>query len=242
MLIKTEALVLHVVKYGDSKLVVDMFTAAFGRMAFMVGVRRRAGRGGMPKQLFQPMAQLSIECDVRPRLKLQKLLAAALSFPYADIPFNPVKLSVALFSADFLYYALRGEQENGALFSYVCGGMQWLDRCGESYSNFHLVFLMRLSRFLGFYPNLDGYEPGCCFDLRAGCFCGRVPVHRDFLGPDEARKVLLMMRMDFGNMHLFRMSRDGRNRMVDIITAYYRIHIPDFPELKSLAVLRELYG
>lgn len=241
MLVKTEALVLHSIKYGDGKLVVDMFTAAFGRMAFIVAVRRPSGRGGMPKQLFQPMAQLSVECDVRPRMKLQKLRSASLSYPYAGIPFDPMKLPVALFAADFLYYALRGEQENAALFAYLCGGMQWLDRCGSRYANFHLVFLMRLSRFLGFYPNLDGYFPGDCFDLRSGCFCHGVPVHRDFLAPDEARKVLLMMRMSFANMHLFRMSRIERNRLVDIIIMYYRIHIPDFPELKSLAVLRELF-
>ncbi len=240
MLIKTEAVVLHTVKYGDNKVIVDMFTAGYGRMGFVVGIPR-SGRSGVRKQLFQPMALLEVEADIRPRLKLQKLRAARLAYPMTTVPFEPVKLSMALFTAEFLYYALRGEQENRPLFDYISGSMQWLDRCEGRYANFHLVFLMRLSLFLGFYPNLEGYHDGSCFDLRAGCFCAGVPPHGDFLAPQEARLIGVLMRMGFSTMHLYRMSRTERNRFIEVIITYYRIHIPDFPELRSLAVLRELF-
>ena len=51
-----------------------------------------------------------------------------------------------------------------------------------------------------------------------------------------------MMRMDFPPMHLFRMSHEERNRLVEAIITFYRLHLPDFPELRSLEVLKELYG
>ena len=101
---------------------------------------------------------------------------------------------------------------------------------------------MRMARFLGFYPNLDGYTPGCFFDLRASNFCMEPPVHREILQPDEAAKVQLMMRMDYATMHLYRMSRQDRSRLLDIVLSYYRIHLPAFPELSSLSVLHELFN
>lgn len=100
---------------------------------------------------------------------------------------------------------------------------------------------MRLSRFLGFYPNLDDYMAGGYFDLRESVFLSAPPVHRDFLQPQEAEKVQLMMRMDFPTMHLFQMSHAERNRLLEVVLFYYRLHLPDFPELKSLSVLQALY-
>ena len=59
--------------------------------------------------------------------------------------------------------------------------------------------------------------------------------------PDEARTLQLMMRMDFANMHLFRMNRQQRNRCVEVAIQFYRLHLPDFPDLRSLEVLRDLW-
>ena len=100
---------------------------------------------------------------------------------------------------------------------------------------------MRMSRFLGFYPNVDHYRNGNYFDLRESMFCSIPPVHRDFLFPEEAEKIQLMLRMDYPTMHLFRMSHKERGRLIEVVLRYYRLHLPDFPELKSLDVLRELY-
>ena len=79
------------------------------------------------------------------------------------------------------------------------------------------------------------------FDLRAAEFCSLTPTHRDFLMPQEAGRILLLMRMDFPTMHLFRLSRMERNRILEILLLYYRLHVPGFPELRSVSVLKELY-
>lgn len=241
MLVKTEAIVLRAFKLGENKLVVDLFTRSDGRVSVVVPMAK-SGRGRLKKQLFQPLSLLAVTIDLRPKSSLQKLADAFMTVPYSSLPFLPGKLAISLFVAEFLCYALRGEQRNEPLFLYVVDSLRWLDGCGgDGYSNFHLVFLMRLSRFLGFYPNLDGYSDGCCFDLRTGCFCDRQPLHADYLATDEASLLGLMMRMDYPTMHLFRMSRADRNRLLDIAVRYYAIHIPDFPCLKSIAVLRDLF-
>ena len=240
MLTKTPAIVLHALKYGETRLIVDMFTRSYGRLSFIVSLPK-SPKGKIKKQFFQPLTMLEIETDVRPRLQLQKLSDVRLLYPFSTIPFEPEKLAISLFLAEFLYYAVRGEQQNVPLFDYVTDSIQWLDGQEGRFANFHLVFLMRLSRFLGFYPNLDGYTTGDYFDLRESIFSAQPPVHRDFLQPAEAEIVQLMMRMDYATMHLYRLSHHDRNRLLEVALTYYRLHLPDFPELKSLTVLQELY-
>ena len=240
MLTKTQAIVLHSLKYGETRLIVDMFTRSQGRQSFIVNIPKSV-KGKIKKQLFQPLTLLEIESDLRPKLQLQKLSDVRLASPFSSIPFDPNKLSISLFIAEFLYYALRSEQHNEPLFDYIVNSIQWLDAQTDRFANFHLVFLMRLSRFLGFYPNLEHYQPGSYFDLRESIFLIVPPVHHDFLHPQEAEKIQLMMRMDFSTMHLFRMSHQDRNRLLEVALIYYRLHIPDFPELKSVPVLQELY-
>ena len=241
MLVKTGAIVLRALRYGESKMVVDTFTRECGRLSFMVSVPQKA-RSRVKKQYFQPLAQLDMECEVRPSRELQRIREVGMACAYASLPFDSCKLSIAMFVAEFLCHALRGEQHGGPLFDYVADSLQWLDGAAEGYANFHLAFLMRLTRFLGFYPNLGGYAPGDFFDLRSGGFCHSQPLHADCLGQADAALVGLMMRMDYATMHLFRLSRGERNRMVEVIIRYYRIHLPGFPEPRSLAVLRELFA
>ena len=241
MLTKTQAIVLHSLKYGETRIIVDMFTRDFGRLSFIVSLPK-SSKSKVKKQFFQPLTLLEVEVDVRPKLQLQKLADVRLSMPFLSIPFDSHKLSIALFVTEFLYHALRSEQQNAPLFDYVYNNIQWLDGPCEHFSNFHLVFLMRMSRFLGFYPNLEHYEAGDYFDLRDSVFIAHPPLHRDFLYPEEAEKVLLMMRMDYPTMYLFQMSHQERNRLLEVLLNYYRLHLPDFPEMKSIAILQALYS
>ena len=241
MLVKTEAIVLHAFKYGETRVIVDVFSRESGRLSLIASLPKTQ-KGRLKKQYFQPMTLLEIAYESRQRVQLQQLKDARLLTAYTSVPFSPEKLALALFIAEFLYHALRSEQQNEPLFAYVCDAMLWLDTVETGFANFHLTFLMRLSRFLGFYPNLDDYVDGCVFDLRAATFSLQVPTHRDFLQPDDSRRIHTLMRMDFSTMHLYRLNRQDRNRIVDVLLQYYRLHIPQFPELKSLSVLQELWS
>jgi DNA repair protein RecO (recombination protein O) len=248
--VKTEAIVLHSFKFGESKLIVDTFTKTHGRLSFVVPMPRST-KSKLKKQYFQPLTLLNIDADIQQQSRLQKISEASIAAPLPSLLSDPSKLAIALFICEFLYHALRDEQQNGPLFEYLCTSIQWLDQRESDFANFHLVFLMHLSRFLGFYPNLDirGYggtevrrcEDSLYFDLRAAEFCSLTPTHRDFLMPQEAGRIRLLMRMDYATMHLFCMGRADRNRILEIIIHYYRLHIPQFPELRSLPVLQELF-
>jgi DNA repair protein RecO (recombination protein O) len=245
MLITTQAIVLHTIKYGDQKLITDLYTRRQGRLSFAVNIPKTT-QGKLKKQYFQPLTMLTIEADLRQQAPLQKLRDVALLAPFSSLLTNPSKLSISIFISEFLYHALRSEQQDEPMFDYIAASLQWLDGCTTSYANFHLVFLMHLSRFLGFYPNLDQpigeHATPLYFDLRAASFCQHPPVHRDFLPPEEAGMLRLMMRMDYPTMHLFQLNRQQRNRCIEVALQFYRLHLPDFPDLRSLDVLRELWN
>lgn len=240
MEVKTRGLVLRAVKYGESQLIVDLFTREAGRVQFICRVTR-SGRAAAKRQLFQPLTLLDVVYDSRASRSLQRFRDVQLARPYTSIPFQPAKLALSLFLAEFMCYALRGEQGDELLFDYVANSLDWLDSVTDHFANFHLVFMMRLSRFVGFYPNLYDEGRDEWFDLRSGTFSAVRPDHADCLPPGEASRVKLLMRMTFENMHVFRMSREDRNRCTDVVLHYYRLHIPGFPPLKSLPVLRELF-
>ena len=241
MQLKSRAIVLRTVKYGDSQWIVDLLTEEAGRMSCICTIPH-SGRGKIKKQFFQPLHLLDLVVTCRSTASLQRLADVRLQVPLVSIPVEPSKLAIALFVAEFLCYATRGERQNSALYDYVSNSILWLDGASQGYSNFHLVFMMRLSRFLGFWPNLDNYAEGKGFDLREGMFVDSVPLHKDYVEADEAARIVPLMRMNYATMHLYRMNRKDRNRCVEWLLHFYRLHIPDFPELRSWLVLRELYA
>lgn len=239
MEVRTEAVVLRTVRYGDSKVIVDMLTEECGRVSFICSISK-SGRGRVRKQLFQPLTLLDVVFDYRENVQLQRFRDVGISKPYVSIPFSSSKLSIVLFLAEFLAYATRDERDNRLLFEYIEKSLLWLDSSQQAFANFHLVFMMHLTRFVGFYPNLEDSGGAAWFDLREGSFTRVRPLHPDYIGPAEASHISMLMRMDFDNMRFFRMTRYERNRCVELILSYYRLHVPNFPELRSLDVLKTL--
>lgn len=241
MLQKTVGIVLHSLKYNDTSNIVDIYTEHTGRASFVVPVPR-SRKAAVKSVLFQPLSIVEFEADFRPNTTLYKIKEAKSFYPFISLPYDPFKSAIALFLAEFLYRAVREETENRPLFAYLQHSIVWLDTCSDGYANFHLVFLMRLSRFLGLYPNLDDYSRGDYFDLLNACFTPLRPqIHSFYINPDEAGRLSQLMRMNYETMHLFAMNRTERARCLTIINDYYRLHLPDFPVLKSLAVLQELF-
>ncbi len=274
-------IVLRTVKYGDTSIIVDLFTESHGRMSFMASTSR-AKRSVRSVSFWQPLSMVEFSAELLPNGgKLPRPSDVRTYYNYIDLPFSPIKSTLALFLAEFLSAALREEKENTPLYRYIESSLQWLDLADSpaSIANFHLAFLMHLSRFIGIYPNLDvsgnpnlNLNPNSplsavnsplstvhfqlstvnsqlstlnsqlYFDLLAGTYCDRQPSHAHFLRNEEARVLPVLFRMNYPTMHLFRLSRRERQRILHVLNEYYRLHVPGFPELKSLEILQELFS
>lgn len=226
--------------FSDTKMMADVISHEGGRLTCVVSVSQK-GKGRARRNLFQPLSMLELTIEERRAGALPVVKDAHIAEPLATLHTDPRKISISMFVAEFLYNVTRQEENGGLLFCYVRDSLLWLDTVEQGFANFHLVFMMRLTRFVGFFPNLDDYADHCFFDMRNGCFTLTRPVHSDVLPPDDARKVSLLMRMDYSTMHLFQMSRQERNRCADVILHFYSLHVPSFGDMKSLEVLRELF-
>lgn len=236
---KDRGVVLHQLKYSEDSLIVDVFTEENGAMSFWVKVSR-ANRNRVLSSLLSPLNFVDILYENRPGKSIQRIVEMNTCHPCCSIPFHPLKATIVLFLQEFLYYTLRKEATNKPLFSYMEHAIQWLDESEKQFTNFHLMFLLNMTRFLGFLPNLEGFRQGCVFDLQEGHFSSSVPFHKCYLDAEESFWVKDFMRMNTRTMAHFHLNREQLSRVLYILNEYYRLHVPEFPELKSVAVLQEV--
>ena len=150
------------------------------------------------------------------------------------------KMLTAQFLAEFLNHTLRLYQRDTALFDFVFDSICRYNSLARGQANFHLVFLVKLTHYLGFFPNLEGLDSGVCFDLENGCFVRRLPLHNNYLLPKDTIAFVHLLRLDYDTMYLFDVNRQQRNDILDHIIKYYKLHLAEFGDLRSLDVLREL--
>jgi len=241
MLERSIGIVLHQVKYNDESVIVNIYTLQHGNVGFLVKMPKQK-RSNVKTLLLRPLNILELDFDFRPNQALQRISDMKLHISYESLPYDPVKSTEALFLAEFLYYVLKHEMKNAPLFQYLCNSLQWLDRSQKGLSNYHLVFLLHLTRFLGFWPNAQDYEKGQVFDMREASMVGTLPMHNQYLNTEESAFLPFLLRMDYASMHLFRFNRQQRAKVLDTLIDYYRVHIPEFPEMKSLDVLRTVFA
>ena len=241
MLQQITGIVLNMVRYSDTNNIVDFYTKEYGRLSLLVPLSR-SRRSAVKSVLFQPLSMLELVVEMRPKANLHRVKEAKQWYVFSSLPYDPFKSSIALFLSEFLYRVLREQEADAPLFAYLTFSIQWLDMCSGSFANFHLVFLLRFSRFLGLYPNIDSYHAGDYFDILNGCYSSSCPTHAAFLDVTESAVLVQLARVNYRSMHLFLLSRAERARCLEQILHYYELHVPNFPELKSLSVLKELFS
>ncbi|MCF0235436.1 MAG: DNA repair protein RecO C-terminal domain-containing protein [Bacteroidaceae bacterium] len=233
-------LVLHTTRFADDKLIADCLSPTEGRVALVVRISH-SPRAKVRHSLFQPLALLEAEWTARPRGGPVAAKSARVLVPLLSVHSHPIKTTIALFLAEVLLHIVRNDAANEHLFAFAQSGLEWLDTAEGNFANFHIVFLMRLSLFLGITPNIE-HTTLPYFDLMAGEFRAQPPTHRYYIEGFESEAFAQLLRMNFGTMHLFALSRGERRRILFLILEYYRLHLTHFPELRSLEVMNEIFS
>jgi len=241
MLQKTRGILLHTTNYTDSSIIVRAYTRDFGLQSYLInGVRGKKTKN--KASLFQPLTIAEFVATVTDKGRLGRLSEFSIVHPYASVPFDIVKSSIALFLNEILYKALREDHSDPDLFDFLQNALMILDLRTESCSNYHLFFLLQLSRFLGFQPSGNRDEQQAVFDLKEGEFVRQIPSHGYFLPAADSRILGLLMSSDFEHFNGVEMDRATRKRLLQGLISYYQLHLPGFGEIRSLAVLEEVVG
>ena len=241
MLHKTRGIVLHSTKYSDRFAITLIYTEEFGRISYLTS-QTRSHKSRVPRSLFHPLAILDLEVEHQNLRDIQRIKEMKVNIPLVAILSDPVKSAIGIFIAEIISKVIREEQTNRPLFDFFLQSVQILELTNASPANFHLVFLIRLSRLLGFYPDSSGYRKGMFFDMLNGTFSQFQPAHIYFIPPGESFVFSNLLRMTYENMQTFRFSGQERQVIIRRILDFYRLHLSNFPEIKSLEVLHDVFS
>lgn len=240
MYIDDKGIVLQCVKYNDKAFIAHLFTASRGHVSFVIN-DTHGKRSGTMARLFHPLTFLSFQWDAKPNSSLQRMKEARLLFVQQNIPFHPIKRCVAMLLAEFMAHTLRNETSNPDLYLYMEHSFRWFDMAEERYANFHLVFLLKLARFLGIAPNMEAYSDGDLFDLISGHFTPHGVASDSIMSANDTHLLFLLNGATYETMDSISMNRHDRARLVRYLATYYGQHAVNFPTLQSLDILQDLF-
>ncbi|MBR5782165.1 MAG: DNA repair protein RecO [Bacteroidales bacterium] len=239
--VKTRAIVLHSIKYGDSSLVVKMLTEEEGIQSFMVkGVFGKKSK--MKAAMFQNMTLLDIVAEIG-NSSLGFIKEVTLSHYYKSISMDIRKTTIIMFISELLSKSISESESDTALFDFVYNAMVWLDDSISDYANFPIEFSLGLSRYLGFYPNFDTYTEGSSFDLLDGNF---KKTQNDIyqIEPELSSKFHHIGNSQQTNRPInsltYRLTNSDRRQLLDAIVTYFKLHTENIKDIKSYEVLKSI--
>jgi DNA repair protein RecO (recombination protein O) len=235
----TKGIVFQSVKYSDTSIIVKIYTEAHGLQSYMIkGVRSKKAK--MKTALFQPLQLLELVAGNRENKNLNYLKEAKVAHAYQSVPFDMTKRSVLMFLTEMLVRSVKEESANQTLFHWLWQTLIWYDLADNPGPDFHLVFLIQLTKFLGFYPKNPTMKSGY-FDLQEGVFVNSEPPHPHYISGGVSELFHQLSLTSFNGLSHLALTTGQRRKMLNILITYYQLHLSGFGEVKSLEVLHQLF-
>jgi DNA repair protein RecO (recombination protein O) len=237
MQIKTQAIVLSAIKFQEKSLIVKCFTQSDGLKSYFIQSAFSSKKSNQKIAYFQPLNILEIEANHKNKGTLEHFKEVKIAYNYQNINTDIVKSSMVLFLSEVLHNSIFEEEKNETLFSFLETSLMWLDT-HDSISNFHLIFLLQLTKFLGFYPQMQETEANY-FEMIDGVFS---PLQgTSCLNEHETLLLKKLIHLKFEdtqkNFH-----KEERQVLLKILLEYYSIHLHGFKKPNSLEVLKEIFS
>ncbi|MEZ4801761.1 MAG: DNA repair protein RecO [Gelidibacter sp.] len=239
MLVKTNAIVLSKLKYRDNDLIVKCYTNQRGVVSYLLRGVLKGSKGNAKTAYFQPLSQLQIEENYKPSQSLQFIKDVRLHVVYKSLHTNILKSAIAMFLSEVLSSVLKEEEQNAHLYDYLETSFAWLDH-EDNFANFHLLFLLNLTKYLGFYPDLSTVS-NPYFNLNTGAF--ELKPQNLYTISDENLKVLKQfLGINFDALNDIKLNSKQRQSFLTMLLLYFELHLGDFRKPKSLTVFNQVFN
>lgn len=239
MVVNTNAIVISALKYGEADLIVKCFTQKSGLKTYMLRGILKSRKGKFKSSLFQPLTQLELVAKHKDKGTLEYLQDAKILTHYQTLHTDVVKSSMVMFISEMLRNTIREEEKNEELYHYIETTFNWLDS-HEEIANFHLLFLMKLTRYLGFYPE-DSEKELMYFNLLDGFFQSS-KTNAYCVEGELLQNLKLLLGTNFETLNAIKLSKSDRSELLNLILNYYQLHIESFKKPKSLTILHEIFN
>lgn len=237
MQVSTQAIVLSAIKYAEADLIVTCYTKSDGIKTYHLRGVLKSKRGKLKASSFLPFTQLDIIARHRNKGTMEYLNETKLSYVYTTLHTDVIKSSMVMFLSEMLKTVIREEEANPELFNFLQLALIDMDN-RESIANFHIHFLLNLSKYLGFFPDAD--SQGAYFNLLEGVY--QEDTTNAYCVNNPATALLKSVLSSLDTLHNLPMGKASRKELLRLILAYYQLHIEGFREPRSLKVLEQLYN
>lgn len=239
MLLESRAIVLHRKAYNDRYHIVHLYTERYGRLGVLQSAshrgRSRSGRSSLPI-----LAEIDLVAELKQGKQLATIKEVKTLKPRASLQMNPIKCSQGIFISELLYRILQEEVADEQLYHYINESLEVLEYAQRGVANFYLCFTYHLLYHLAIEPQIERRRglQGLWFDLKECHYTSSPGLQTEAIPPQYIEAMLLFSRITYGNMHHFAYNREVRRLIIDYLLLYCRLHLPPFPSLKSLDILR----
>lgn len=237
--VTTKVIVLSAIKYSDTSLIVKCFTEEEGIKSYLVRGVLKAKKGGIKAAYFQPLTQLKIVANHSNRSGLHSIKEVQILYPYKTIYRDVVKQSVVLFLSEVLSSSIQEEEKNKNFYEYLETAFIWLD-LHDKIANFHLLFLLNATRFLGFYPDFEDQNQ-LSLDLLSGNYSDSIS-KKNVISGNELYQFKKLININFDAIENVSFSKNERQLVLQIIIKFYELHLEGFRKPKSLQVLETVFS
>ena len=238
MLKKTKGIIFHQVKYSESSVIVKIYTELLGLQTYILkGVRKKKSK--IKSNLLQPLTLVEMEVYHKENSEINFIKEIRNTYHFKSLPFEIYKSSIALFITEILYKSIREEEPNKNLFDFIFNSVKFLDSTEEEISNFHLLFAIQLTKYLGIFPNGKYSETNKYFDLQEGNFQEILPKHFNYIDKNTSKYFYELSLLNYEKMNSINISNKIRKELLEKIILYYQIHLPGIKEINSNQILSE---
>ncbi len=232
-----QGIVLQSVRYGDTSLIVKVFTRSMGLRSYMVkGAFNHNSKNRAA--LFQNLHLINyIEAGKPNRGSLGYMKDVQLATVYQSIPFVMNKSAILMYVSELLSKTLTEQEQNEPLYDFISKSLLWLDLVHQDYANFPLYFTLELTRHLGFYPKTN-HVAGYCFDMLEGSFTHDLPIHPYYFDTETATILSKMLDAGIDESCRLPLNVNQRRVLLDGLVVFVRLHAPVMNEFRSYDVLK----
>lgn len=239
MLHKTRGIVLKQTDYGETSVIVQIFTEKFGLQSYIInGVKKPKAK--ITRNMLQPLHLLDLVVYYKNIGTVQRIKELKNAPVLQNIPYDVVKSSIALFLNEIIYKSIKQQTPDEQLFEYIFRSVELMDNLKDGLVNFHLVFMVGLSRYLGFYPDDSTATDADYFDMRNGVFTRYKPESLLFLSPPHTQNFYQLLQHGFDDLAGIKLTADERRYLISRLLEYYALHIEGFGNIRSHEVLEEV--
>jgi len=238
MLESTRGIVFSTTEYGETSLIARIYTEQFGLQSYIIGsVRKKHAK--THSGIFQPLTPVELLAYHKKRPAVQRIKEIRPDPLLTGIPFSMTKSSMILFLDEILIKSIREEEANPGLFEFLYKSIEWLDGVIDPNPDFHLIFLLRLTRYLGFAPTPSFDEDKTFFDFREGSFLTGPPDHPNYISGKWP--ALFARLMDAKYAAASPLTVEERKQLLIYVLEFYQLHIEGFGNIKSYKVLEQVW-